>query len=346
MVMRTSLWSLLCLAACNSESGFSAQTQVDAFSQAPNNQVDILWVIDDSSSMAAEQQLLADGIDVFMADIDASGTDFHLGVTSTSFETTGGALVTSAPGQPAYLTNADANYKTEFQARALLGTAGSDKEKGIAAGNFALQPSMVGPGGPNEGFLRPDAQLLLVYVSDEEDCSDNGALAGEPQDACYTRLDELPPVANFASQLWNLKQERSLVNVGAIIVTDVGNCDDSNVWASERYAEMVRLNGGFIGDLCEANWDNMLGTLGLTAIGIRTTFKLTKGAVVGSIGVFVDDVTVQEDPTNGWSYDPDTWYIEFHGDAVPERGAEISVSYTVDPGAPDPVDQAATATTI
>jgi len=334
------------LGACGQESGFSAQTQVDAFAQAPNNQIDILWVIDDSNSMAAEQQQLADGIGIFAAEMDASGTDFHLGVTSTSFEATGGALVVGTAGEPAYLTKSDADYQAKFRERALLGTSGSDKEKGIAAGNFALQPSMVGPGGPNEGFLRPEAQLLVVYVSDEEDCSDNGAFAGEPQDACYTRMDELPAVANFASQLWNLKQDKNLVNVGAIIVTDKDNCADTNVWASQRYAEMVRLNGGFVGDLCQANWDNMLGTLGLTAVGIRSTFKLTKGAVEGSIEVFVDDVKVDEDPTNGWTYEPETWYIEFHGDSVPPRGAEVSVAYTVDPGAPDPVEEAATTGTI
>ena len=337
---------VVALSACGQESGFSAQTQVDAFSQAPNNQIDILWVIDDSNSIEAEQQLLAQGIGIFAAEMEASGTDFHLGVTSTSFEETGGALITANPGEFPYLTNEDADYQQQFQARAQIGTAGSDKEKGIAAGNFALQPSMVGPGGPNEGFTRPEAQLLLVYVSDEEDCSDNGALAGEPQDACYTRMDELPPVANYASQLWNLKQDKSLVNVGAIIVTDTDQCSDNNVWASARYAEMVRLNGGFVGDLCQSNWDNMLGTLGLTAVGIRNTFKLTKGAVVGSIEVYVDDVQVEESPTNGWSYDPDTWYIEFHGDAVPPRGAEVSVSYTVDPGAPDPAEEAATSATI
>ncbi len=342
--MRSWIATTLLVGACGQESNFSAQTQVDAFSQAPNNQIDILWVVDDSFSMEAEQELLADGIGVFAAEMDASGTDFHLGVTSTSFDTLQGALI-APDGELPYLTNADPNYQEQFKERARIGTDGSDKEKGIASGNFALQPSMVGPGGPNEGFLRPEAQLLLVYVSDEEDCTDGGLLNGEPQDACYTRMDELPPVANYAAQLWNLKQDKSLVNVGAIIVTDKDNCVDSNVWASERYAEMVRLNGGFVGDLCQANWDNMLGTLGLTAVGIRSTFKLTKGAVIGTIQVFVDDVEVDESDINGWTYDPATWYIEFHGDAVPPRGSEVSVSYTVDPGAPDPVEKAATETT-
>ena len=201
---------------------------------------------------------------------------------------------------------------------------------------------MVGPGGANEGFMRPDAQLLVVYVSDEEDCSDNELLSGKPQDACYTEYSSLPPVANFASQLWNLKQDRNLVNVGAIIVTDVDKCDNENVWASERYAEMVRMNGGLVGDLCLSNWDNMLGSLGLNAVGIRNTFKLTKGAALGTIEVYVDDVEVPESETEGWSYDASTWHIVFHGSAVPERGAGITVSYTVDPGAPDPVNAEAT----
>jgi hypothetical protein len=37
----------------------------------------------------------------------------------------------------------------------------------------ALDPSMVGPGGCNEGFLRDDAVLVVTFISDEEDMGDS-----------------------------------------------------------------------------------------------------------------------------------------------------------------------------
>jgi hypothetical protein len=39
--------------------------------------------------------------------------------------------------------------------------------------------------GPNAGFLRPDAHLLVVFVSDEDDCSDEGVLDGLVNFLCY-----------------------------------------------------------------------------------------------------------------------------------------------------------------
>ncbi len=47
--------AVVLLTACGSEQQVAFQTNVDTFAQAPNNEVDILWVIDDSNSMSEEQ---------------------------------------------------------------------------------------------------------------------------------------------------------------------------------------------------------------------------------------------------------------------------------------------------
>jgi hypothetical protein len=38
-----------------------------------------------------------------------------------------------------------------------------------------------GPGMPNEGFLRDDSLLAIVYVTDEDDCSTGNAALFNPQ---------------------------------------------------------------------------------------------------------------------------------------------------------------------
>ena len=80
---------------------------------------------------------------------------------------------------PPFLTPTD-DYERLFQERATaVGVEGSDKEKGLEAAAYAVSLAMTAPGGPNEGFVRPSpAHLLVIIVSDEEDCSDNGALEG------------------------------------------------------------------------------------------------------------------------------------------------------------------------
>jgi len=317
---------------CSSENNFREQVQTDTFGQAANNKVDILWVIDDSNSMEAEQDLLGQGFSAFADAMEQSNTDFQLGVVSTSFDETGGGgeLI----GDPPYLTNADTDYQQAFVDRAQIGTGGSDKEKGLEAATFALGPTMV-YGGPNDGFLRPDGQLLVVFVSDEEDCSDRGALGNQPSDDCYIQSDKLAPVEYYITDLRELKEDRNDINVGAIVGLSSSECDEVEA-PGDRYAEVAVTMGGLVADLCSTDWSDIMGRLGLNAGGVRESFKLTKAAQPDTLEVFVDEVQVAEDPNNGWTYDESTWFITFHGDAIPERGAQISVQYTVIPGAEEP----------
>ena len=69
---------------------------------------------------------------------------------------------------------------------------------------------------------------------------------------------------------------------------------------------------------------------------VLASFKLTKGAQPDTLVVYVDEVEVAQDATNGWTYDESTWFITFHGDAIPPRGSTVTAEYTVIPGADEP----------
>jgi hypothetical protein len=81
-------------------------------------------------------------------------------------------------GYPAFLSRNELNaatYSSEQMARdftclATLGTAGCNFEQPLAALEKALFDNAA-PGGCNEGFLRPDSLLMLIVVTDEDDCS-------------------------------------------------------------------------------------------------------------------------------------------------------------------------------
>lgn len=311
------------------------QKNVESFAQAPNNKVDILWVVDNSNSMSEEQAALADGFIAFAGQLEASGTDFQIGVVTTSFDyddEARGELM----GDPKWITNED-DYETLFAERATsAGVLGADKEKGLEAGLYALSPSgLAGPGGYNEGFIRSDAQLLVIFVSDEDDCSDGGSLEGEAATACYTSQDKLTPVTDFVEDYRKLKPNEDDVSASSIVGTRNSTC--SEVVEGSRYLVFTGLMGGLNGDICSANWAGMLGDLGLNATGIRTRFQLESAAQPDTIEVTVDDNPVTGDPNDGWTYDQNTWYVEFHGASVPVRGAQITVKYTVDPGMSAPI---------
>jgi hypothetical protein len=326
-------WMLVvAMAGCVEAPKVDYQKKIDAWQQTPTDEVDILWVVDNSNSMQLEQSLLAAGFSSFANELEETNTDFHLGVITTDFDYDDperGRLI----GSPSVITREDPSYVEAFQTRAQVGLNGSGKEKGLEAAEYALSPSMTIAGSPNAGFLRTDANLLVVIVSDEDDCSDKGALANEDSEACYTEREKLFPTGTFVNAFRDLKASPDQVRVSAIVgpADATAICDQSTVEGT-RYIEVARLTGGLSGSICETDWSDMLYELGLNAAGIIFTFELSHGAVAGTLVVYVNDLVVPESEFDGYTYDAEAESITFHGTWIPQRGAEIRAEYSIEPG--------------
>ena len=93
---------------------------------ARTNEVDILWVVDNSPSMQEEQAQVATQFGAFTEDIDTHRLDFHIGVITTDLETEGqmGAL----QGTPTYITPDTPDYITAFEERIQVGIGGSARK--------------------------------------------------------------------------------------------------------------------------------------------------------------------------------------------------------------------------
>ncbi|HEX9049030.1 MAG TPA: hypothetical protein VF841_00695 [Anaeromyxobacter sp.] len=168
---------------------------------------DILFVVDDSTSMGNKQTLLKNGLYQFIQALSSSpiAENYQIGVTTTSVlgwndsENTyvtgpsagvpyaAGTIVAIArdgsgnpiPGDFVYASGAyggsrilgsgQASLVPDFEANVLVGVDGSNREEPFRAARLALEKAA--PGGPNAGFLRPGARLAIVFLSDEDDCS-------------------------------------------------------------------------------------------------------------------------------------------------------------------------------
>jgi hypothetical protein len=150
--------------------------------------VDLLFVIDDSHSMATEQGVLIAAFPEFMASVRATlGTvdSYHIGVVTTdayAFNDSDcqqlGALVTATGGTDSsaaacgpfgswrFMTEDDP-FEDDFACAARVGVEGSNDERPIAALLAAVGSGHAA--GCNAGFLRPDALLVVVIITDEED---------------------------------------------------------------------------------------------------------------------------------------------------------------------------------
>ncbi|MBK7074630.1 MAG: hypothetical protein IPH44_20275 [Myxococcales bacterium] len=164
---------------------------------APRRAVDLLYVIDNAGSAGEAQWEVALSFGALVATLaHGLGTqpDLHVGVISTDLGTRGVYFgPCSPPGRPAgddgaLLTNGcagidgtflrdvaradggrDVNYTgalaDRFSCMARLGTGGCPFEAPLGALDRALEP------GRNPGFLRPDATLAVVLVTNEDDCT-------------------------------------------------------------------------------------------------------------------------------------------------------------------------------
>jgi len=321
--MAVGLSSLLA-AGCSIDNSVERRTYTEVFLQEPNQEVDILWIVDDSPSMAEEQLLIAQGFGAFISTIEDTNIDFHIGVVSTDMDLANanrGVLV----GEPSYLTSSD-DYIGLFQDRVQVGVGGSDKEKGLSAALHALTEPMAS--GPNQGFLRPFATLLLIFVSDEDDCSDGDALDGMSGSSCYDERDQLIPVKDFVTNFQNIKGPGSRVVTSSVVGPDVANnCEDS--WPGHRYSTISEVTGGVQGDICESDYSDLMEEMGLTVLEEVRVFQLSYTPYEGSIVVSVGDDIVAEDPVNGWTFDSEFKTLRFDGDYVPPRGSSVSVEYEI-----------------
>lgn len=170
----------------------------------PNRDLDLLFVVDNSGSMADQQAALAAS---FPRMIDVLGEldelpNLHIGVVTSDLGTSGldgsppapavgqpGAGVCSATGDDGVLQHANApelagsfivdaddgaggrmrNYTGElrdvFAHIATVGETGCGFEQHLAA----MQRALANPA--NAGFVRPDANLAVIVIADEDDCS-------------------------------------------------------------------------------------------------------------------------------------------------------------------------------
>ena len=126
--------------------------------------LDLMIVVDDSGSMADHQTVLSRNVPALAAKL-AQFSSLQVGVTTSSMDGARGKFV----GTPAVLNNTMTNFKDILAARLKVGVSGDATEMFFAPIIAALTPPLINT--VNAGFLRPDAHLGVVIVTDTDDQS-------------------------------------------------------------------------------------------------------------------------------------------------------------------------------
>ena len=269
----------------------------DEFEQDEVTSADILFVIDNSGSMGVWQTALTDNFSSFISVFGVTGVDYQIAVITTDDESFRGPI----------LTDLTPDLETEFTSQAVAGTWGSAMEKGL---NYAELATLAGGDAePGSDFLRDDAKLIIIFVSDEKDWS--------------SKSD-----AEYESHFKSLKASDSMVVTHAVVGDSPSGCSSTTTtWAradyGEGYIEVSALTGGEFVSICSSDWGADLETLAHDSI-LQRSFDLTETPYEDTIVVEVDGTEA-----TGWSYNTSENTVEFLGSYVPESGTEVSISYSV-----------------
>lgn len=337
--------------------------RVDTYAQQAASKIDVLWVIDNSGSMQPRQENLARNLQSFMDVFSKSGIDYRIAVTTTDIFKDKGAFF----GTPKVLTPMTPNVVSAFSNNVKVGTNGSPYEAGLEAAQLSLDTqsatnapklqaldacktqcnSSMNPTLCNAtceknnpiDFLRPDAYLYLIFVSDEEDESS--------QDVRFfwRSFETVKGIGNDGT-----------VTTAAIVGLQSNPC---GAGVGARYNALSDLTGGEIGSICDTSFADTLRKLATNAVGLKRKFALSTDPDPMTLKVTVlypcnlpdnqlstcsnvdtSQCTMDEAPdaqlkectppqgsVDGWSYEEMNNDIFFQGDSVPGVKGLVQIQY-------------------
>ncbi len=276
--------------------------------------VDILFVVDNSTSMTLEQQKLGERLDTFVNSLD--GLDWQIGITTTDVTsyTYGlkGSLI-SLEGASGYILNNNIpSYEQVFKDTVVRketiycdNDCPSSNEQPLAATILAIEKRDT----DNAGFFRGNANLAVIMLSDEDEMSTGPAEATTPEQF-ITAID-----THFGIS--------KRVNVFGIIIepgdTDCYEAQDTLVSYGNHVSRLARLTGGLTGSICDNDYTKNLQNIGQRVKKeLQNEVILTKDPAAGSL-----KITLIPEMNINWSLQGKKVIFE---ESLPE-GTRIDVAY-------------------
>jgi len=214
-----------------------------------------------------------------------------------------------------------------FAEMVAVGIDGSGIEMGLEAAYAALSDPLVNTA--NIGFLREEASLSLIFVSDEEDHS---PLAPHEYTSFFTELK-----GEEAYRDHGLMRASAVVGADKPQFDGQPSCQSANGEASYggRYIEVAGRSEGLVESICEEDFSPMATELGLTISGLVVEFELSASPDENSLEVFLyedesnDSLVGLLEPDTDYSYVRERNAVRFEDTQVPPPNYYISVEYKV-----------------
>jgi len=333
---------VLALVGCGSSASFSVMGEQNSFSQAPTvvyGKIDVLWVVDNSGSMASSQQDLMNNMTSFTNEFWSKGIDFRMAVITTDAYRSlfgAGAAISEFRKNSGFavIDPTTPNGDQKLVQNINQGTSGNGDERAFQSFKVALSANI----NAQYQFPRQDSFLAVVIMSDEDDYSHDtsSSMGGTPGDMSVYSDPALHPVSmytDYLDQITSSTPTNRRYTVHSIGVFD-SQCQaqrnqiNGGQRIGIRYQQISQATGGETVSIC-GNFATDLQRIAIKSIQTATRFQLNREPNPATIQVWVNGTSIPQDTTNGWTYDDENpdFFLIFHGSAIPAAGASITVRF-------------------
>lgn len=308
--------------------GDSFEDECEVYLVATQPTADIIWVIDESGSMYEEQTSVSTNAVNFFNRAVSYGLDFRMGIVDVGIVNNG--LFCTAQGQSNdhFLTQSNL---TQFQACILepwgSGSEEGGTEHGITQGYNAIVNHLPRDNQPNR--IRPDAQLVIIYVSDEraEELKDScgageGSGTATITPACMQQV--IGPTVNL---LLGISNPEGVGRAHAIVGPPPTGCSTASQ-VGQGYVEIANATGGQVASICQADLGSTLQIIIEDIVASSSPVVLQHHPISVSVAVAKDGVTLTRSRLDGFDYRASANTIVFVNQAFdPLHESEVVVSY-------------------
>ncbi|NOJ83734.1 choice-of-anchor D domain-containing protein [Myxococcus xanthus] len=300
--------------------------QVDRYTQGADSQLDVLFVVSNTTTMQQYQDRLKEAIPQWLQAAQTNGVDVRVGVTSTGLVARGpqcggganggeaGRLFPVDGSRPRAVSGSSATAAADIQANLGVGMCHNlvqGLETMRQALSAPLSEQMDDPRTPqandgNSGFVRAAARMAVVVLADEDDNSGFGP------ESYIQFLQTLKGTGmSHRSRLYGL------------VPTDAGCATAGS--GSARFTAVAHGTGGQVANICGQNYGGLLDQVIQGAGEPQADFPLTATPTgLGEMGVRVQGQPV---PATQWVYDAEQNAIVFQPGAVPLAGQSVEIRY-------------------
>lgn len=249
---------------------------------------DIFFAVDQSCSMDDDISTLSSNFSSFIGQLSSYSNDWQIIVGNGD----------DGCNDSGILTPSTSNYVSAFQS-AVWANGGSYTESLLTVAANAAEAAN---GGCNNGFMRSEAMLHMILVSDEPEQSWDSW-------------------GNLVTRIQNAKGSAGSVKISAIAGPYPGGCGSAD--PGSGYHEAVAATGGVFLSIC-SNWASAsnLSTLASASIN-QSNFELSRSAVGATIDVYVNGALRA---AGTWSFDASSNTVTL-AEPIPGEGDEVQIDY-------------------